>query len=149
MIAAKDIRPGDVVSSVVIAELDPSVITPPEFNLGQTLTISSENTNTTIVAVKQHNNNSIIMYFNGDREIKYSDRHPMFAKAAGEYRVVYTGNLKLGDSLIKINEDGTKEEVLITSITSLLAPDTVYEFTCSPYKWFITGDILVHNLKAI
>jgi hypothetical protein len=147
MVAAKNLKPGDVVSSVVINELDPSVVTPAEFTLGTSLTLGSEKTTTTIVAVEQHNNNSIVMYFNGDKEIKYSNRHPMFAKVDGEYRVVFTENLKLGDSLIKVTEDGAKEEMVITSITSLLVPDTVYEFTCAPYKWFITGDILVHNIK--
>jgi len=148
-VAAKDIKVGDKVLSVSIKEIDNSENTPVEFTFGNLLTLGSEGiTETEIVKVEEHLDKTDIVYFNGDSEAKYSNEHPMFIRSGEEYHVRIVKNLEVGDFLIRINEDGTHTEEEILSIANLTENSKVYEFSCSPYKWFIAGGYLVHNLKV-
>ena len=148
-VAAKDIKVGDKVLSVSIKEIDNSENTPVEFGFGNLLTLGSEGiTETEIVKVEEHSDKTEIVYFNDNSEAKYSNEHPMFIKSGDEYHVRLAKNVKLGDFLIRINADGSRTEKEILSITNLRENSKVYEFSCSPYMWFIAGGYLVHNRKA-
>jgi hypothetical protein len=148
-VAAKDLKVGDKVLSVSIEEIDNSENTPVEFTFGNLLTLGSEGvTETEIVKVEEHLDKTDIIYFNEDSSAKYSNEHPMFIRSGDEYHVKIVKNLKIGDFLIKINKDGSHVEEEIRTITNLTENSKVYEFSCSPYKWFIAGGYLVHNLKV-
>jgi intein/homing endonuclease len=147
-VAAKDLKVGDKVASVSIAEIDNSEITPVEFTFGQSLTLNNATpVETEITEITIHSDKSDISYFNEKSEAKYSNEHPMFIRSGEEYHVRIVKNLKVGDFLININEDGTQTEEEILSITNLREDSLVYEFSCSPYPWFIAGGHLVHNTK--
>ena len=148
-VAAKDLKVGDKVLSVSIKEINNSKNTPVEFGFGDLLTLSSEDiTETEIVKVEEHLDKTDIVYFNENSDAKYSNEHPMFIKSGEEYHVRIAKNLKVGDFLIRINRDGSRTEEEILSITNLTENSKVYEFSCSPYKWFIAGGYLVHNTKV-
>jgi intein/homing endonuclease len=148
-VAAKDLKVGDKVLSVAISEIDNDVHTPVEFDFGNSLTLGKEGlTETEIVGVAEHLDKTEIVYFNEDSSVKYSNEHPMFIRSGEEYCVRIVKNVKVGDFLLRINEDGTYTEEEILSITNLTENSKVYEFSCSPYKWFIAGGYLVHNGKV-
>jgi intein/homing endonuclease len=148
-VAAKDIKVGDRVLSVSIEEINSYEKTPVEFSFGNLLTLGVEGlTETEIIKIEEHPDKTEIVYFNEDSSAKYSDQHPMFIKSGDEYNVRIVKNLKVGDFLIRINEDGTYTEEEIQSITNLTQSSKVYEFSCKPYMWFIAGGYLVHNLKV-
>jgi intein/homing endonuclease len=142
------LKVGDKVLSVSIAEIDNNENTPVEFVFGSSLTLEGGGlVETEITEITEHSDKSDIAYFNGKSEAKYSNEHPMFIRSGEEYHVRIVKNLKVGDFLININEDGTYTEEEILSITNLSEDTLVYEFSCSPYHWFIAGGYLVHNLK--
>jgi len=85
--------------------------------------------------------------YNGKEDAKYSSQQAMFAFVDGVFMVRNSGELKIGDSLIKVLEDGTYELEEIREITILEGSSPVYEFSCNPYHWFIAGGYLVHNVK--
>ena len=147
LIPAKDIKLGDTVYSVVLKELDTEHRPVKEFVVASSLTFeNSEPVETTITAIKVQYKDGII-YFNGKEDAKYSSQQAMFAFVDGVFMVRNSGELKIGDSLIKVLEDGTYELEKISEITILEGNSPVYEFSCNPYHWFIAGGYLVHNIK--
>ena len=144
-VAAKDLKVGDIILSVALAELGTEQMTPIEFAVGSSLTFASEGLVETKITAIVESVKSGIVYFNGNESAKYSSQQPMFIKADGEFHVRTTGNLVVGDILISVTADGTYEEQEITEITVLDGEATVYQFTCDPYHWFIAGGYLVHN----
>ena len=88
------------------------------------------------------------LYFNEDFNAKYSLEQPIFVKkyVTNKYEVAPTSTVEEGDFIIKINDSGQKEEILVESINVVTEQDTkVILFSCEPQDWFIAGDNLVHN----
>jgi hypothetical protein len=147
LVAAKDIRIGEPLYAVSIAELDTEQRATRDFNIGPTFTLTNLEPVKTIVTVIKISMKSEIIYFNENYEAKFSNQHTMFAKVDGQYVTKSSGELKIGDYLLKIKEDGSYVDEEITSIDTLNISSPVYEFSCEPYHWFIAGGYLVHNYK--
>jgi hypothetical protein len=147
LVAAKDIKIGESLYAVSIAELDTDQRATRDFNIGSTFTLTNPEPVETQVTVIKISMKSEIMYFNDNYEAKFSDQHTMFAKVDGQYVTKSSGELKVGDYLLRMQEDGSYIDEEITSINMLEIPTPVYEFSCEPYHWFIAGGYLVHNYK--
>jgi intein/homing endonuclease len=136
---------GDKVLSIKINELEPSLDTEIEFDLGESLTVESEDFVETTITNMVKSEKVGITYFNGDSSAKYSSEQPVFIKSEGQFKVRMVGNLVVGDMLIKVLDGGAYEEEEILEITVLEESATVYQFSCDEYHWFIAGGYLVHN----
>jgi intein/homing endonuclease len=145
-VAAKDLSVGDTVLSVAIAELEQEPFSNPvEFIVGDTLTVTSSGLVETTITNIVESVKTGITYFNGNDLAKYSSEQPIFVKSGDEFKVLMVGNIRVGDSLVTILEDGTYAEEVIREIAVSDAPATVYQFSCDEYHWFIAGGRLVHN----
>lgn len=147
-VAAKDLSIGDEISSVFINEVPLSGsdgATSFEYMgfVSQDLTITEKIT-TTIVDIVPSVKNSVI-YFNDEESKLFSTSQPVFIKRGSYYEIIPSGAISEGDVLIRIKEDGSKEEVLVQEVNILNGQFNVYQFGCEPADWFIAGDYLVHN----
>ena len=142
-VAAKDLRLGQKLVSFEIEEMG----TEEEEEMfswnSETLTLSSDQTETEIVTLVEKAN--YIIYFNGDASARYSTTQPVYVKIGDSYQIKTTGSLELGSILIKPSLDGSYEEVEIAEITVEDEVDITYQVNCEPYDWFIAGGYLVHN----
>ena len=112
-----------------------------------TLTPSGDFVETEITNMQFITKNNYL-YFNEDFNAKYSLEQPIFVKkyVTNKYEVAPTSTIEEGDFIIKINDSGQKEEILVESINVVTEQDTkVILFSCEPQDWFIAGDNLVHN----
>jgi hypothetical protein len=147
-IPAKNLEIGDLVLTVDIEEIPVEGESSSEWNWRDisvsTLTpsrlVETRITNITETEVQE------VLWINNEEDKKYSLTQPVFIKTTpNNYIVSEFGGLTVGDILIKINEDGSAEEVLIESLDTETLPHTVYQFSCEPQDWFIAGNYLVHN----
>jgi hypothetical protein len=70
----------------------------------------------------------------------------MFVKTStGEYKVMPSGVIHVGDYLVKIDENGNISEIPVLVIQVVEEMSTVYAISCEPQDWFIAGGYLVHN----
>jgi hypothetical protein len=144
--AAKDVQVGDTVLAVDLVEIPTAG---PEGDFDYTNFNSEALTSNGLIEV---NVVSIIpstkysnLSFNGESTKKYSSTQPFFVKRGSFYQVIPSSEIEEGDSLIKVNEDGSLSEVFIESIEYQMTECAVYQFNCEPQDWFIAGDYLVHN----
>jgi hypothetical protein len=144
-IPVEQLQAGDMVLSVIIDELSAEDNTPGEFSIGSSLTLSGAKAVETQVTAILETIKTAIVYFNGNDAAKYSAEQPLFVKVGDSYEVRLAGKLAVGDHLIKVDEDGTSSEELITEVTTLDTPTKVYQISCDPYHWFIAGGYLSHN----
>lgn len=147
-VAAKDLSIGDYVSSFTIEEIpsegeenstyfDYINFASPTLNI-------KDKTTTAIIDIVPSVKNTVL-YFNKDDEKLYSTTQPMFIKRFNYFEIIPCASIEIGDKLIKIDENGNAEEVLIESIDFANGDFTVYQFNCEPLDWFIAGEYLVHN----
>jgi hypothetical protein len=135
-----------VVWSAQIAELDPSEPDWQKYSWSaQTLTPSNlvETTITALDAVEE----SDIICFNGNADIRLTFTQPIFVKTvAGEYKIKEAYFVEIGESLIIFDSNGNKDEVAITSVEYFTDEVvTVYQVSCEPYDWFFVSGMLIHN----
>jgi hypothetical protein len=143
LVAAKDIKIGDKLSSAIINELGVEEEHEMFFWNSPTLTLDAEYVEAEVIASIEKVNN--IIYFNGDTSARYSTTQPLFVKVGDSYSIRTTGSVDIGTILIKPNFDGTYEEVEITEITLEDEVDVTYQISVEPYDWFVAGGYLVHN----
>jgi hypothetical protein len=144
---AKNLEIGDFILTVDIQEIPVEGSSSSELDWRdisiETLTplqlVETKITNVTEVEVQE------VLWINNEDDKKYSLTQPVFIKTNNGYSVLEFGSLAVGDTLIKINLDGSTEEILIESLDTENLPHTVYQFSCEPQDWFIAGNYLVHN----
>lgn len=146
-IPAKNIEIDDVISTINIQEipLEGTDSTEVDWRSIAIPTLTSLGTfDTTVTAVVPSIVQEVV-WFNGESDSKFSLNHPMFLKGDPYHVVVEAGGVAVGDVLIKVAEDGSTVETLITSVETDDTSHTVYQFSCEPQDWFIAGNYLVHN----
>jgi len=85
------------------------------------------------------------LYFNNDENSKFSFTQTIFVKREGTYKIVPTSDVEVGDTIIKVAEDGSKQEEVVETIHNIEEPQMTYLIGCEPQDWFIAGGYLVHN----
>jgi hypothetical protein len=143
LVAAKDLVVGQKVTSFIIDELGIDSEEEMFFWNSETFTLSEEYVEAEIGLIVEKTN--YIVYFNGNKDARYSTTQPVFVKSGDSYKIKTTGSLEVGEILIKPNFDGTYEEVEIIDITLEDEVDVTYQISCEPYDWFVAGGYLVHN----
>ena len=139
-IPAKDVKIGDTVYTLDIAEINPE----------ESMSLSSAALTSNGIVEAEINNietseKDIVIWFNNDDSAKFSQEQPMFVKRDGQYGILQSGLVDSGDYLIKISEDGSITETLVEEVNTLEGSFTVYSFSSGPQSWFIAGDYLVHT----
>jgi len=146
-IAAKDIQIDDQMRTIGIAELplgDGDQTDSDWRSIAIPTTTSTGLVDVTVTAIVPSIVQEVI-YFNGESNSKFSLNHPMFIKGNPFYVFIEAGGVAIGDTLIKVAEDGSIIEVPVTSIDTDDTSHTVLSFSCEPQDWFIAGDYLTHN----
>lgn len=146
-VPAKTLVVGDFILSIDIPEIPLNDLESSELNWRDiaTETLSSSGlvetkiTNVTELEVQE------VVWINNEEDKKYSLTQPVFTKSAFGYSVIEFGSLDVGDTVVKINDDGSIEEILVESLNTETLPHKVYQFSCEPQDWFIAGNYLVHN----
>jgi hypothetical protein len=85
------------------------------------------------------------IYFNGNESAKFSITQTIYVKRDGLYKIMPTLELVVGDTLIKVLEDGTYGEEVIETLHQVEIPEMTYLIACEPQDWFVAGGYLVHN----
>lgn len=85
------------------------------------------------------------IYFNGNESAKFSITQTIYVKRDGLYKILPTLELVVGDTLIKVLEDGTYGEEVIETLHQVEIPEMTYLIACEPQDWFVAGGYLVHN----
>ena len=137
---------GDVIWSTTIAELDETEPDWQKYAWGSSTLTTGPLVETTITALESIQESDIIC-FNGDLDVRITYTQPMFVKTiAGEYKIKEAYYVEVGDSLIVVDSSGEKVEVPVTSIDHFADEVvTVYQLSCEPYDWFFVSGILIHN----
>jgi hypothetical protein len=146
-IPAKDIEIDDLMTSIDLEEIPMGSNDETDYDwraIAIPQATSKGIVNVTVTAVVPSIVQEVI-WFNGESDAKFSLNHPMFIKGDPFYVFIEAGGVAVGDVLIKVAEDGSIVEVPITSVDTDDSSHTVYQFSCEPQDWFISGDYLVHN----
>lgn len=145
LIPAKDVNVGDKVIAIGLSEIPTEGSGQFDYTTWNASSLTSEGiVEVDVVDIVPSVKNSVI-WFNNESDKKYSLTQPMFVKRVGNYQVIVTSDVEVGDKLIKVNLDGSISEINVDSIQTDDAEYTVYQFNCEPQDWFIAGDYLVHN----
>jgi len=149
LVAVKNISAGDTLYTINLAE----VANDNEFTLevesqdftSPTLTSTSGIVETTVLSITAKSYPAH-MYFNNNASVKFSLEQEMFVKTStGEYKVMESGTIHVGDYLISIDDNGTISEIPVLTKHVVEEISTVYAVSCEPQDWFIAGGYLVHN----
>jgi hypothetical protein len=146
-VPAKFLQVGDKVKSIKIDQIDPSIADSYQLSTWNSDTLTTgEFIETTIVSVDETQESDII-YFNGNIDIKVTFTQPMFIKTlAGEYKIKEAYYIELGEHLVSVDSNGTVSEIEIVKIDYVTDQImNVYQFNCEPYDWFFVNGILIHN----
>ena len=145
LVPAKDVNIGDKVIAIGLSEIPTEGLGQFDYTNWTASSLTSEGlVEVDVVDIVPSVKNSVI-WFNNESDKKYSLTQPMFIKKGGNYQVITTSDIEVGDKLIKVNPDGSVSEINVDSIQTDDAEYTVYQFNCEPQDWFIAGDYLVHN----
>jgi hypothetical protein len=139
-IPVKDLKMGDSIYSINIDEV----------NTNNSISLNSSTLTATGLVEVEIDDISVsqkdtVVCFNEDYSSKYSQEQPFFIKRDGSYGVISAGLINEGDSLIKINEDGSTQESLINNIEIFNGDFNVYSLSLSSQTWYIAGGCLVHT----
>lgn len=139
-IPAKDVKIGDTVYTLDIAEM----------NIEESMALNSPSLTSNGIVEAEINNietseKDVIVWFNNDDSAKFSQEQPMFVRRDGQYGILSSGLVDVGDCLVKISEDGSITETPVTDVNTLEGSFTVYSFSSGPQSWYIAGDYLVHT----
>jgi hypothetical protein len=139
LVAAKDIKIGD---SIYTLDLN-------EINSEDPLSLNSASlTSTGLIQSEVQNieasQKDTLVWFNSDESAKFSQEQPMFVKRDGQYGILSSGLVDVGDILIKVSESGEISETVVTEIGTQEGNFNVYSFATGPKSWYIAGDYLVH-----
>jgi hypothetical protein len=146
-VPAKFLQVGDKIKSTVINQIDASTPDSYQFSTWSSDALSiGEFVETTITEIIE-TQESDIMYFNGNTDIRMTFTQPIFVKMLdGTYKIKESYYAEIGESLIIVDANGTINEVPITDIKySTEAPTSVYQLSCEPYDWFFVSGLLIHN----
>ena len=143
-ILAKNVEVGDKVLSFKISEKQPESDSSVLFMWESDSLTVEESVETEIVRIIEKGD-SAVMYFNDNKQSKYSITQPVFVKTNGSYKIRTTGSLEIGDVIVSVDQEGILVEQEITDITIENELDVVYQIDCEPYQWFVAGGYLLHN----
>lgn len=120
-----------------------------ELNINNSITLSSTTLKSKGLSISEINNivvseKDTVVSFNDD-DNKFSQEQPIFIKRDGIYSVIPVGLVDNGDYILKINNNGNIEEVLIESIKNHSGEFKVYSLSLSSNLWYIAGECLVHT----
>jgi hypothetical protein len=88
------------------------------------------------------------MYINGDMNKRFSPEEKIFIKRGDFNMFSEAQELKIGDSLHEVDEDGSMTLVDVTSVDLLDESRMVYKFAAFPVDTIVAGGIVVHNSKV-
>ena len=142
----KNLQVGDVVWSTQIAELDNSEPDWQKYAWFSNTLNTGNLVETTITAIESVEESDIIC-FNGNLDIRMTFTQPIFVKTVNnQYKIKEAYYVEVGESLIVIDSNGQKTEVEVTSIEHFTDEVVnVYQVSCEPYDWFFVSGILIHN----
>ena len=146
-VPAKFLSVGDELISVALNELDENNPDYQKYTWSASSLTSSGLQTTTITNITASEDSDILV-FNKEFDIKMTFTQPVFVKDAqtGIYRIKEAYYVEIGDSLIMFNSSGVKTEIEVTDVDYITDEVvTVYEFSCEPYDWFFLSGMLVHN----
>jgi len=146
-VPAKFLQVGDKIKSTVINQIDATTPDAYQFSTWSSDSLSiGEFVETTITDIIE-TQESDIMYFNGNTDVRMTFTQPIFVKTVdGTYKIKESYYAEVGESLILVDANGTINEVPITDIKySTEAPTSVYQLSCEPYDWFFVSGLLIHN----
>jgi hypothetical protein len=120
-----------------------------ELNTNNSITLSSTTLESKGLSVSEIDNivvseKDTVISFNND-DNKFSQEQPIFIKRDGIYSVIPAGLVDNGDHLLKINNNGDIEEIVVESIESHSGEFKVYSLSLSSNLWYIAGECLVHT----
>lgn len=143
---AKSIKVGDEVFSAIWDELIDESFGSPFDDPSSTLTNLQKNT--TVIKSVVPSMKATTIYINNDITRRFSLEENVLIKRDGLYQFSNTGTMLIGDKILELNNNGTFNEVEVTSLTPLNEDRVVYTFDCEPTDTLIAGNMIVHNLKA-
>ena len=145
-IPVKDIQVGDVVLSTPIEQFDESQPDIQKY-LWSSDTLTTGGLTETVITSVNVTEESDILYFNGQSDIRMTFTQPIFVKTKSEgYRVKEAYFVEVGDMLVVVGSDGQQNEVEVTSIDYVTDEIVnVYQLSAEPYDWFFVSGILLHN----
>jgi hypothetical protein len=145
-IPVKNLQVGDVVLSTPIEQFDESQPDIQKY-LWSSDTLTTGGITETIITSINVTEESDILYFNNESDIRMTFTQPIFVKTKSEgYRVKEAYFVEVGDMLIVIGSDGQQNEVEVTSIDYVTDEIVnVYQLSAEPYDWFFVSGILLHN----
>lgn len=100
-----------------------------------------ERTKISEVIVKQED----VVTFNSDDVNSFTKDQPIFSKLGNDFVIKLVSEVKVGDTLIQINEYGYKSEIVVEQINYSTEPVNVYTIKCEPNPWFIVGKYIVQQ----
>jgi hypothetical protein len=140
LIAAKDIKVGDLIHTIDINEIDlENSLSLNSISLTSSGLIESEVQNI------EASQKDTIVWFNNDDTTKFSQEQPIFIKRDGQYGIISSGLIDINDTLIKVSDSGEIVETLITDIKTQQGNYNVYSFSTGLKPWYIAGGVLVHT----
>jgi hypothetical protein len=145
-IPVKYLQVGDVVLSTPIEQFDESQPDIQKY-LWSSDTLTTGGLTETVITSINVTEESDILYFNNESDIRMTFTQPIFVKTKSEgYRVKEAYFVEVGDMLIVIGSDGQQNEVEVTSIDYVTDEIVnVYQLSAEPYDWFFVSGILLHN----
>ena len=140
LIAAKDIKVGDLIYTVDINEIDLEN----SLSLNSISLTSSGLTESEVQNIEASQKDTVV-WFNNDDTTKFSQEQPIFIKRDNQYGIISSGLIDINDTLIKISDSGEIVETLITDIKTQQGNYNVYSFSTGLKPWYIAGGVLVHT----
>lgn len=99
----------------------------------------------TLVVAKYEFQKNTTMYINNDFSTRMSLEQPILVNRDGLWQWQQSGDVFIGDILIKYESDNQVVWVEVTSVDYISETRDVYSFNCEDVDTFFAGNILVHN----
>lgn len=142
-VKAKDVNVGDYVLAMTWDELvDQNIST---FMSATSPNLTNIDTLPTLVVAKYAYEKPTTMYINEDLDTRMSLEQPVLVNRDGIWQWKHSGDVYIGDKVIKYISEDQVVETEITSVDYIQEMRDVYSFNCEDTDTFFAGNILVHN----